>query len=287
MRALERSAGCRLLNNVNKRVMLTDAGEALLQHAQHVLEEMKKARTTLVNLNKWGSRRLRVSAEAPAGGYFLTNVLVEFHQKFPRVMMSVDLHNCCDAHALLAANRADLVFTEKPLWDGRFEFFPLFADRFQIIVNPSHHWAAKGSVALAEFARAPFILHRNPGQSQMLVEEYLAKNDVVLNTAAEMDSLDSVKEFVRRTQAHTILPTWAVVRELKEGSLAALPLGRKPIQQTWGFTHWRERPFNHSEASLLELCRCAIAATAEKTENSPAAPTVNPTIHSIPSNTPG
>jgi DNA-binding transcriptional LysR family regulator len=29
------------LNNLNKKVMLTDAGEVLLPHAQHILEEMQ------------------------------------------------------------------------------------------------------------------------------------------------------------------------------------------------------------------------------------------------------
>jgi DNA-binding transcriptional LysR family regulator len=216
-----------------------------------------------------------VTAEAPAGPYFLTGVLVEFHNKFPRVLASVELHNCCDANALLAANGADLVFSERPSPDGRFEFFPLYADRFHIIVNPSHCWAAKGSVTLSEFAKAPFILHRNLGQSQRMVKEYLAKSNLVLNTAAEMDSLDSIKDFVRQTQALTILPAWAVEKELQDGSLTALPMGRKPVQQTWGFTHWRHRPLNHSEATLLELCRSAIAAMREKVENLNLAPVQN------------
>jgi DNA-binding transcriptional LysR family regulator len=266
MRALEAAVGCRLLNNVNKKVMLTDAGDALLQHAQQVLEEMRRAKTNLNALNKWGSRRIRISAEAPLANYFLNKVHVEFHQKFPRVMVSIELHNSCDPHALLAGNQTDLVFSENPVADGRFEFSPLFTDSFHIVVSPEHPWVAKGSVTGSEFPKAPFILHRNLALSQRMLAEYLEKNDVALNTIAEMDSLDSIKDFVRQTRAISILPTWAAQRELREGTLAALPLGRKPFQQTWGFTRWRERPLNHSEASLVHMCRAALAAMSPKNE---------------------
>jgi DNA-binding transcriptional LysR family regulator len=201
--------------------------------------------------------------------YFLNKVLVEFHQKFPRVLVSIELNNCCDPHALLASNKTDLVFTEKSVADGRFEFFPLFTDSFHIAVSPEHPWAVKGSVTLSEFPKAPFILHRNLAHSQRMLAEYLKKNDVALNTIAEMDSLDSIKDFVRQTRAISILPTWATQRELREGTLAALPLGRKPFEQMWGFTRWHERPLNHSEASFVHLCRSTLAAMPSKSEMTP------------------
>ncbi|MEO6036186.1 MAG: LysR family transcriptional regulator substrate-binding protein [Verrucomicrobiota bacterium] len=160
--------------------------------------------------------------------------------------------------------RTDLVFSEKPLWDGRFEFFGLFSDTFHIIVSPAHRWAIEGSVAAAEFPTAPFVLHRSLGDSQRMIAEYLADKNVVLNTAAEMDSLDAIKDFVRQADVLTILPRWAVRRELMDGSLVALPLGRKTVAQTWGFTHWRHRPLNHSEASVLELCRNVLEAVTDK-----------------------
>ena len=260
MRALESSVGCRLLSNMNKKVMLTEAGEALLQHAQQVLEEMKRARMTLTALNKWGSRRLRIMAEAPLGWHFLTGVLVEFHRKHPRVQVSVELLNYCDAPALLGAGRTDIVFCERPPLDDRFEFIGLFTDNFHIVVSPTHRWAVNGAVTASELATAPFILHRSLGESQRMVREYLANRNVILNAVAEMDGLDAIKDFVRQSEALTILPTWAVRRELREGTLVALPLGSKRVEQTWGFAHWRHRPLSHAEASLLELCRRAIAA---------------------------
>src|SRR5678815_538860 len=54
MKALERDVGCRLLSRLGKKVVLTQAGEQLLQHATKILQEMENARESLAHLGKWG-----------------------------------------------------------------------------------------------------------------------------------------------------------------------------------------------------------------------------------------
>src|SRR4029077_19438067 len=43
MKALERDVGCRLLDKLGKKVVLTEAGEQLLLHARRILQEMENA----------------------------------------------------------------------------------------------------------------------------------------------------------------------------------------------------------------------------------------------------
>src|SRR5882757_3488308 len=54
MKALERDIGCRLLDRLGKKVVLTQAGEQLLHHSKKILQEMATARETLGHLGKWG-----------------------------------------------------------------------------------------------------------------------------------------------------------------------------------------------------------------------------------------
>src|SRR5215216_4501666 len=61
MKALETDLGCRLFDRMSKKVLLTQAGEQLLQHADKILLEMSVARESIVQLGKWGRGRLRVT----------------------------------------------------------------------------------------------------------------------------------------------------------------------------------------------------------------------------------
>lgn len=66
MKALETDVGCRLFDRMGKRVLLTEAGEGLLHHAEKILLEMSAARSSLMQLGKWGQGRLRVGASTTA-----------------------------------------------------------------------------------------------------------------------------------------------------------------------------------------------------------------------------
>src|ERR1043166_9165185 len=90
MKALENDIGCRLLDRMGKTVVLTQAGEQLLVHAQRVLQEMSTARAELSHLGKWGSSRLRIGASTTTCQYVLPSVLREFKESFPQCAISIE-----------------------------------------------------------------------------------------------------------------------------------------------------------------------------------------------------
>src|SRR5258708_23536757 len=78
MKARASDVGCRLLDRMGKRVLLTQAGEQLLQHATKILQEMESAREALGHLGKWGRGRLRLGASTTACQHIIPTVLREF-----------------------------------------------------------------------------------------------------------------------------------------------------------------------------------------------------------------
>ena len=90
IKALEQDVGCRLLDRMGKKVLLTQAGEQLLHHAQRILTEMSETRESLQHLGKWGRARLRVGASTTACQYILPSVLRELKESFPQCLISVE-----------------------------------------------------------------------------------------------------------------------------------------------------------------------------------------------------
>src|SRR5437016_14005629 len=80
MKALETDVGCRLLDRMGKKVLLTQAGEQLLHHAEKIMQEMSITRASLEQLGKWGKGRLRIGTSATACQYILPAVLREFKE---------------------------------------------------------------------------------------------------------------------------------------------------------------------------------------------------------------
>ena len=90
MKALETDLGCRLFDRMSKKVLLTHAGEQLLQHADKILLEMSAARESITQLGKWGRGRLRVGASTTACQYILPEVLSDFKKSYPEAMIAVE-----------------------------------------------------------------------------------------------------------------------------------------------------------------------------------------------------
>src|SRR5882762_9307676 len=159
MKALERQVRCRLLDKVGKSVMLTQAGEQLLAHADKILAEMQAARERLGELGKWGHGRLRVCTSTTACQYILPPVLRQFKESFPQCVIQIEPGDTPDALELLQKNRVDLALSLEPKGGTGFEFRPLFEDELQFMVSPSHPWAQAGRVERSEIVRQKFILY--------------------------------------------------------------------------------------------------------------------------------
>lgn len=254
MKALETDVGCRLFDRVGKKVLLTQAGETLLQHAGRILNEMAVARKGLEQLGKWGMGRLRVAAGSSVGQHLLPGVLKQFRERFPKCLVLVEQAEPVQVMQQIQANVVDLAITLEPREDEQIQFEPLFTDELMFAVHPEHPWARTG-VVRAEIPRQGYALPRRNTQTYRSIENYFRNEDMVLNTVIEMGSVAAMKELVKLGLGVGILAPWAARREVREGCLVLLPLGRRKLRRNWGFVHWRGRRLSLAEETFLSLCR--------------------------------
>ncbi len=254
MKALEGEMGCRLLDRVGKTVVLTQAGEQLLPRAEKILVEMAAARSELSHLGKWGSSRLRIGASATACQYVLPAVLSEFKKKFPRCAISIEPGDTPDAIESLRAHRIDLAVNLEPRREESLEFRPLFTDELVFMVGAQHPWALAGRVERADIARQNYILYDKRSYTSEMIAAYFREDDIVLQTSIDLGNMEAIKELVKLGVGISILASWSAQQELDDGTLVALPLGRRKLKRRWGVLHWRGRRLSLAEETFITVC---------------------------------
>jgi DNA-binding transcriptional LysR family regulator len=260
MKALESEAGCRLLDRLGKRVALTQAGEQLLQHAEKILMEMEAARESLGALGKWGRGRLRLGASTTACQHIIPPVLREFKESFPEHAISLEPGDTPELVGALLKQRVDLALSMEAEGEPQLEFHPLFTDELNFIVSAMHPWARAGRVERVEIPRQSYILYSKRSITFRLIENYFRREEMVLNTVLEVGSMEATKELVKLGLGVSILAPWVARKEIEDGSLVALPLGRKKLQRRWGILHWRGKRLNLAEETFIGLCESATAS---------------------------
>jgi DNA-binding transcriptional LysR family regulator len=89
MAALERRAGMPLLDRTTRGVRLTDAGEALLRHAEAILAEQALAERELEAIAGLRGGRVRMASFPTAGAALVPAAVSTFISRYPEVDLSV------------------------------------------------------------------------------------------------------------------------------------------------------------------------------------------------------
>lgn len=257
MKALEHEAGCRLLDRLGKKVVLTQAGEQLLQHAEKILAEMTSARDSLSALGKWGKGRLRLGASTTACQHLIPSVLREFKESFPDHVVTLEPGDTPELVDALLKHRIDLALTLEVESEAQLEFHPLFNDELHFIVSATHSWAQAGRVEREEIPRQNYILYSKRSVTFRLIEDYFRREQMILNTVFEVGSIEATKELVKLGLGISILAPWVARKEIEAGSLITLPLGRRKLSRRWGIIHWRGKRLNLAEETFIGLCESA------------------------------
>jgi len=256
IKALEAETSCRLLDRLGKKVALTQAGEQLLQHAEKILHEMEAARESLTQLGKGGKGRLRLGASTTACQHIIPPVLREFKKSFPDHAITIEPGETPELVTALLNQRIDLALSLTSN-EPQLEVHPLFTDELHFIVSALHPWVKAGRVERMEIPRQNYILYNKHSSTFRLIEDYFRREQMVLNTVIEVGSMEATKELVKLGIGVSILAPWIAQKEIEEGSLVALPLGRRKLQCHWGILHWRGKRLNLVEETFIGLCESA------------------------------
>ncbi len=255
MKALEAEVGCRLLDKLGKKAVLTQAGEQLLARAARVLSEMSEARAELGRLGKWGQSRLRLGASTTACQHVLPGVLREFKDSFPNCTISIEPGDTPEMIEALRNHKIDLAVNLEPRRGEPLDFRPLFTDELQFIVSPQHPWARAGKVERDEIARQNYIVYKRRSYTSEMIEEHFRADDIVLFCQLDLGNMEAIKELVKLGIGISILAPWTAKNEIKAGTLVALPLGKRKLKRRWGILHWEGRRMSMVEETFIGLCK--------------------------------
>ena len=255
IKALEAEVGCRLLDRMGRRVILTQSGEQFLRHTENILREMEVARAGVATATTWGHGRLRIGASLTPCQHILPAALREFRRRYPKCAIRLEPGEHRQQLELLRGGHVDLaIILQPPTGLREFTFLPLFQDDLRFVVAPGHPWVELGRAPLDAIERETLLLGPKESQTFRLVAEYFRAERIILSNYLELGSTEAIKELVKSGMGAGVLAPWTARSELADGSLVSLPLGSRPLKRSWGVVHLRGRRLALAEESFVGLC---------------------------------
>lgn len=154
--ALEERLGLPLLRRTTRKVRLTPHGEVYLQQILPFREAIEAVEVSLLTQTQEPEGEVRLGAPVELGHSLLPRYLAKFHQKFPKIKVSIELD---DRVVSLVDSKLDFTIRTGPLENSSLRRIKLGEDEFMLFGSKAF---AKRVQEVRDLSRMPLILY-TPG----------------------------------------------------------------------------------------------------------------------------
>lgn len=217
IQALEEELGVRLFDRLGRKVLLTEAGERLLDYARKLLDLEDEARAWVAGDEK-ARGALTIRMPESLGVHRLPDLLMRFRERFPNVRLrfiSCALDGLAKDLRKGVTDLAFLLGQECQVIDLEVEC--LGVERLAMVAAPDHPLVQGGAVEPSGLDGRTVLLSTSDCSYRRILERALAEEGVLPVVGVELGSVAALKRLVARGMGFTVLPEMAVRREIEEG----------------------------------------------------------------------
>jgi len=243
VKQLEQHFNARLFERSHGKIALTPAGRLVMDYAERVLTLTEEMDTRVADLTGALAGPLLLGASTTIAEYILPKILGEFKAEHPEVQAHMTVANSETIVNRVADHALDVGLIESPSYLPTLQSETCCDDELVVICAPGHELAKRRTLRAQELVSVPWV-RREPGSgTREFTDNYLRECGVVpddLQVMMELGSPEAMKSVVETGIAVAVLSRATIAKELKLGSLVAVPLAPKLIRAL-SLVHPKER----------------------------------------------
>lgn len=256
IRQLENETGAQLFVRAPRKVILTEAGERLLERAYVILREHDAALEEMAALTGAHKGRLRVgSASAMVSGDPLPQILRELKKTYANVEPSVASGTSEQLVRQVLAGEIDAAFVSLPVEARGVQTELLSEDSLVAIGSPRHSLAKQKVVSAYALAGEKLILGERGGNTRRLIDQFFAQTGVTPKVIMELSRLAAIKRMVEEDMGVGIVPLQSVREEVEKGTLVRWWIEGAQINWQLGVARLVGGYESPIHQKFLQLCR--------------------------------
>jgi DNA-binding transcriptional LysR family regulator len=224
IRALEAELGGKLFVRNTRNVLLTPAGELLLDHALRILAGAREARLSVSQVCGLARGRLSIGAIGGLAPFIdLPASLGRFHQAYPGVDISLSVDGSAALLDEVRDDHLDIAFTQPPEVP-----IPGVATRLitcegmVAVCSPRHPLAGAREVTLEQLSGETFVDLRGDWPTRRLVDRSFATRGLTRRIALEVNDMDMLLGIAGEGLAVALAPE-SVAHARRQAARGQLP----------------------------------------------------------------
>ncbi|MFK7858052.1 MAG: LysR substrate-binding domain-containing protein [Granulosicoccus sp.] len=193
VRKLEAEYDIKLFDRNKKQVVVTDAGQTLLEITHRLFEVEQRALEFLSESRDLHTGTLRIVADS---AHHMTQILARFRQEFPKVFISVKSGNSAQVIDQLNRYDADIGVLGNIPDETNHHIVTLDSTPIIAFTSTDSDYAARKSVTLKELCSWPLVMREQGSRTRAKIEEQARLAGFRLNISIEAEGREAVRQIV-------------------------------------------------------------------------------------------
>lgn len=225
---LEDNLGTKVFIRTPRGIKLTREAEILFRQFELSYLNLINAENRFKELMNLVEGTIAIGASDTVCKYYLLPRLTQFHQAYPAVKILVTNGTTPETLNLLQTGQVDLGIVSLPVPPGTFAIQNLMEVQDCFVAGERYKDLAGQPMELADLQKYPIMLLEKGSSSRRYVDEFLARNGIVLKPEFELGSIDVLIQFALAGLGIACVVKDFAAQKLREGSLYEVAL-REPI----------------------------------------------------------
>ena len=254
LQRLELELGEKLIDRSAKDMVLTDAGQAVLDYARRFENLRQEMENALAELRDNSAGRLTIGANESTTLYLLGHI-ERYRRLYPRIKVQVRRSLSSKIPSELIDGNLELGVISYDPGDARLISSVLYTDSLVFVVSPKHSFAKRKSVSIAELGRETFIAHNVVSPYRDVVLREFQRHKVPLNMDIEMPTVETIRRLVEDNQGVAFLPRMCVEKDLDQKTLCEVKVKELQVERKIRLVYPSRRALSHAARAFLEVVK--------------------------------
>ena len=256
IRQLEDEVGLQLFTRTPRRVILTEAGELLLERVRRIMREHDTAIAEIAELGGVEHGRLRIgSASADFATQQLPHILQGLTAKYPNAELSISAGTSQTLVEKIMHGDIDTAFVSLPVENSSITTELLFSDEIVAIAHPSHPLANQRKISAAVLADEKLILGERGGNTRRMIDDFFDTAGVRPNIVMELSRQETINQMVEAGLGVGTAGAKTIADEIRERRLVSWKIEGAEINWELGLARLRGGYFSPIAKEFVRLCK--------------------------------
>lgn len=250
---LQYQSDLKFLNQIGKKMVLTDAGKVLFGIAEKIFEMESQAEESIRDFQQLKSGNIRILSSESFGAYYLPYIIIFFNKLFPDICISADILTNEEVVDNTLTLNNDLGFLSNQAEHPKLVIREILEDALILIVPPDHNLSETASLEPRVLENHTLIMHERGSATRKIVDEFIRKNSLKVTIKWELSNNESIKRLVEQGLGLSIISKNVVKEELKSGRLVAIRLADSILKRKYFLIHHKDKYFSKALQSFVDI----------------------------------